>query len=67
MAHVAQLEQALRAIQSGGIDSAVGPPGAEQIYPIMGADRPYRTIVETIVEEWARVPRPSPSAESSCT
>ena len=55
-AHIAQLEEALQAIRSGGIDSViVGPPGAEQIHPIMGADRSYRAIVEEMGEGAAAV------------
>ena len=63
-AHIAQLEETLQAIRSAGIDSViVGPPGAEQIHPVMGADR--RTGRSW--KRWARAPRPSPSMGSSCT
>ena len=50
------MEQALQAIRSGGIDSVIlGPPGAEQIHPIMGADRSFRAIVEQMGEGAAAV------------
>ena len=55
-AHIARLEEELTAIRGGGIDSViVGPPGAEQIYTIMGADRSYRAIVEGMGEGAAAV------------
>ena len=55
-AYIAHLEEALQAIQSGGIDSViVGPPGAEKVHPIMAADRTYRAIVEQMGEGAAAV------------
>jgi PAS domain S-box-containing protein len=55
-AHIAQLEQALQAIRSGGIDSViVGPPGEEQVHPIMGVDRSFRAIVDEMGEGAAAV------------
>jgi len=55
-AYIAQLEEALQAIQSAGIDSViVGPPGAERIHPVMGADRSFRAIVDEMGEGAAAV------------
>jgi PAS domain S-box-containing protein len=48
----AQLREAydlIDAIRTGAIDSLViGPPGHEQVYSLISADRPYRLIVESM-------------------
>jgi PAS domain S-box-containing protein len=42
-----EAEDTLSAIRSGAIDAfVVGPPGAQQVYTLEGAERPYRMWVE---------------------
>ena len=48
---IADLHETLRAISRGGVDAViVGPPGEEQVYALVSADRPYRVIVESMGE-----------------
>jgi len=48
---IADLRAALEAIRSGGVDAVVlGDRGAEQVYTLTSADRPYRVMVEEIGE-----------------
>jgi len=50
------LQKALEAISSGGVDAVVvGPPGEEQVYTLESADRPYRVIVENMGEGSATI------------
>jgi len=50
------LQAALGAISSGGVDAVVvGPAGEEQVYTLDSADRPYRVIVENMGEGAATV------------
>ena len=42
-AQLRELQQAIEAIRTGGVDSLiVGPPGQEQVYALATADRAYR-------------------------
>jgi PAS domain S-box-containing protein len=53
---IADLEEALSAISSGGVDAVVvRTNGAEQVYALTSADRPYRVIVESMGEGAATV------------
>lgn len=55
-AQVADLGSALEATTAGDIDAVVlGAPGAEQIYSLSTAERPYRLIVENMSEGAATV------------
>ena len=48
---VGQLQATLKAMRSGGVDAVmVGEPGAEQLYILTSADRPYRVLVENMGE-----------------
>jgi PAS domain S-box-containing protein len=50
-AQIAELEEALGAIRRGGVDAVVvGEPGAERIYALANAERPYKTIVDNMSE-----------------
>ena len=54
--HISYLEEALRAISSGGVDGVVlGGAGEERVYTLTSADRPYRVIVESMGEGAATV------------
>jgi diguanylate cyclase (GGDEF)-like protein/PAS domain S-box-containing protein len=53
---IEDLEAALAAIRSGGVDAVLmGPPEHEQLYTLASADRPYRVIVEEMGEGAATV------------
>lgn len=53
---VADLRDLLERAGRGGIDAVVlGPPGAEQVYSLSSAERPYRLIVEHMTEGAATV------------
>lgn len=55
-AQLREAQQTMEAIRSGGIDSLmIGPPGHEQVYALVSADRPYRLIVEAMNEGAATV------------
>jgi len=55
-AQLREAQQTIEAIRSGGIDSLmIGPPGQEQVYALVSADRPYRLIVEAMNEGAATV------------
>lgn len=48
---IGEAEQALGAIRTGNVDALViAGPGGEQVYSLTGAERAYRTIVETMNE-----------------
>ncbi len=50
-AHIVELEETLHAIRSGGVDAVlIGQPGAERIYTLTSAERPYKTIVDSMSE-----------------
>ena len=50
-AQLGEAQQTIEAIRGGGIDSLmIGPPGQEQVYALVSADRPYRLIVEAMNE-----------------
>ena len=55
-AQLGEAQQTIEAIRGGGIDSLmIGPPGQEQVYALVSADRPYRLIVEAMNEGAATV------------
>ena len=55
-AQITDLRDALEAIRRGGVDAVIaGEPGAEQVYTLTSADRPYRVIVEDMNEGAATV------------
>ena len=55
-AQLREAQQTIEAIRGGGIDSLmIGPPGQEQVYALVSADRPYRLIVEAMNEGAATV------------
>jgi len=55
-AQLREAQQTMEAIRGGGIDSLmIGPPGQEQVYALVSADRPYRLIVEAMNEGAATV------------
>jgi PAS domain S-box-containing protein len=55
-ARLAEAEEVVRAIRSGGVDALVVPGGrGEQIYTLSGADRVYRQLIETMSEGAATV------------
>jgi PAS domain S-box-containing protein len=55
-AQLREAQQTIEAIRGGGIDSLmIGPPGQEQVYVLLSADRPYRLIVEAMNEGAATV------------
>jgi PAS domain S-box-containing protein len=55
-AQLREAQETIEAIRSGGIDSLmIGPPGQEQVYALVSADRPYRLIVEAMNEGAATV------------
>jgi len=55
-AQLRELQQTIEAIGTGGVDSLIiGPPGQEQVYTLVSADRPYRLIVEAMNEGAATV------------
>jgi PAS domain S-box-containing protein len=55
-AQLSEAQQTIEAIRGGGIDSLmIGPPGQEQVYALVSADRPYRLIVEAMNEGAATV------------
>jgi PAS domain S-box-containing protein len=46
---LAEAQEALRTIRSGGVDALVVPgEGGEQVYTLSGADRAYRQLIETM-------------------
>ena len=46
-----EVTEVLTAIRTGGVDAlVVESPNGEQIFTLQGADRPYRTFVETMNE-----------------
>ena len=50
-ARVSEAEDLLRAIGRGEVDAIVRQgPGGDQVFTLEGADRPYRTMVETMAE-----------------
>jgi len=50
-AQLREAEQALDAIRSGGVDALVVPlNGVEQVYTLEGAETPYRSFVEQMLE-----------------
>ncbi len=50
-ARLEELEETLRAIRSGEVDAlVVSTSSGEQIYTLVGADQPYRVMVETMSE-----------------
>ena len=63
---IEDLQAALDAIGSGGVDAVlIGPPGAQQVYTLSSADRPYRLIVENIGEGAATVTESRTNSSSS--
>ncbi len=50
-ARIADLQATLEAIRAGGVDAVIvsGPRG-QQVYTLASADRPYRVIVDSMVE-----------------
>ena len=53
-----EAEDTLHAIRSGGVDAfVVGPAGAQQIYTLEGAERPYRMWVEKMQQGAATLER----------
>jgi diguanylate cyclase (GGDEF)-like protein/PAS domain S-box-containing protein len=53
---IGDLEAALTAIRSGGVDAVLmGAPEHEQLYTLASADRPYRVIVEEMGEGAATI------------
>jgi PAS domain S-box-containing protein len=51
LAQITDLRDALEAIRRGGVDAVItGEPGAEQVYTLSSADRPYRLIIEQMNE-----------------
>jgi PAS domain S-box-containing protein len=55
-AQLREARETIEAIRGGGIDSLmIGPPGQEQVYALVSADRPYRLIVEAMNEGAATV------------
>ena len=50
-AQLEEVTEVLTAIRTGGVDAlVVESPDGEQIFTLQGADRPYRTFVETMNE-----------------
>ena len=55
-AQLREAHETMEAIRGGGIDSLmIGPPGQEQVYALVSADRPYRLIVEAMNEGAATI------------
>ena len=55
-AQLREAHETIEAIRGGGIDSLmIGPPGQEQVYALVSADRPYRLIVEAMNEGAATI------------
>lgn len=50
-AQLAEAEETLRAIRSGDVDAiTVSTPAGEQVYSLIGAEQPYREMIETMSE-----------------
>jgi diguanylate cyclase (GGDEF)-like protein/PAS domain S-box-containing protein len=50
-ARLDELEETLRAIRRGEVDAlVVSTPGGERVYTLMGAEEPYRVVVEAMTE-----------------
>lgn len=55
-AQIEELRETLESIRRGGVDAVIsGEPGAERIYTLSSADRPYRLIIEDMSEGAATV------------
>ena len=50
-AQLAETEETLRAIRSGDVDAiTVSTPAGEQVYSLIGAEQPYREMIETFLD-----------------